>query len=167
MKEMFHLTLILIAVLVLSFGNPAVAAVRNMENLPGLPIGSLRTELPEKTWRQLAHEPIKAYLVVRGQVVGGLIAGGRVIRSEGNGVYDKVAVQMADGMQLYHFGTGSRIPPTVIVHVIIYQLPKGEHAFALAQNDSVGEANLIYSRSIRIRFLGLANQKAPATKPKK
>jgi hypothetical protein len=45
------------------------------------------------------------------------------------------------------------------VHILIYQLPKGEHAFALAQNDSVGDANLIYSRSIKMRYLGLAGAK--------
>lgn len=160
-------TFLPVVIALLTFGASATAAVRNMENLPGLPTASLRTELPAKVWQKLAHEEIKAYLVVRGQVVAGVVAGSRVIRSEGNGVYDRVAVQLANGMQLYHFGTGSRIPPTVIVHILIYQLPKGEHAFALAQNDTVGDANLIYSRSIRVRFLGLANQKAPAPKPKK
>lgn len=167
MKKVFPLAFIIISVLGLWFANPAAGAVRNMENLPGLPTASLRTELPAKVWQQLAREPIKAYLVVRGQVVGGIVSGSRVVRSEGNGVYDKVAVQMANGMQLFHFGTGSRMPPSVIVHILIYQLPKGEHAFALAQNDSVGDANLIYSRSLRMRFLGLANEKAPPAKPKK
>jgi hypothetical protein len=53
------------------------------------------------------------------------------------------------------------------VHVVIYQLPKGEHAFALAQDDTVGDANLIYSRSLRVRFLGLKGAPDPGTKQKK
>jgi hypothetical protein len=35
-------------------------------------------------------------------------------------------------------------------------LPKGEHAIALAQNDIVCDSNLIYSRSVMLRYLGLA-----------
>ena len=92
--------------------------------------------------------------LVRGQIIDNKVFGARVVHSEGNGVYDKVSVQMANGMDLDAFTTGSRLPPSVIVHVLIYQLPKGEHAFCLAQNDTVGDANLIYSRSIRMRYLG-------------
>src|SRR5207244_709413 len=109
--------------------------------------------------------PIKAWIVVRAQVVNNKVAGARIARSEANGVYDKVAVQMANGMELYSFETGSRLHASVLVHILIYQLPKGEHAFALAQNDKVGDANLIYSRSIKMRYLGLAGAK-PETKKK-
>jgi hypothetical protein len=82
------------------------------------------------------------------------------------GVYDKASVQIANGMQLYTDVTASRLPPSVVVHVLIYQLPKGEHALAIAQDDSLGASNFIYSRSLRMRFLGLANQKQPAPGPK-
>jgi hypothetical protein len=54
-----------------------------------------------------------------------------------------------------------------LVHVLVYQLPKGEHALAFAQDNTLGASNFIYSRSIRMRFLGLANQKAPAPGPSK
>jgi hypothetical protein len=137
-----------------------------MANLPGVPAAGLRAYLPAEAYQRLINEPIKAWIVVRGQIVGNKVVGARVARSEGNGVYDKVSLQMANGMELYSFDTGSRLPSSVLVHVLVYQLPKGEHAIALAQNDSVGDANLIYSRSIMLRYLGLANQKAPASKPK-
>ena len=135
-----------------------------MANLPGLPVAGLRSYLPQEAYRKLINEPIKAWILVRGQVVNNKVAGARVARSEANGVYDKIAVQMADGMELYSFETGSRLKPSVLVHILIYQLPKGEHAFALVQNDSVGDANLIYSRSIKLRFLGLAGAKPATTK---
>ena len=58
----------------------------------------------------------------------------------------------------------SRIPATVLIHVFIYGLPdKSEDALTVAQNDAVGAANLIYSRSLMMRHLGLANQQ-PARK---
>ena len=136
-----------------------------MANLPGLPVAGLRTYLPPDAYAKLINAPIKAWIVVRGQIINNKVFGARVIRSEANGVYDKISVQMADGMELYSFDTGSRLPSSVLVHIHIYQLPKGEHAFALAQNDSVGDANLIYSRSIKLRYLGLAGATPPAKKP--
>jgi hypothetical protein len=161
------LRILLVPLVLFSIFFTAAAAgdVRTMANLPGLPVAGLRSYLPEEAYRRLINAPIKAWIVVRGQIVNNKVAGGRIARSEANGVYDKVAIQMADGMVIYSFQTGSRMPASVLVHILIYQLPKGEHAFALAQNDSVGDANLIYSRSIKMRYLGLAGAK-PETKKK-
>jgi hypothetical protein len=158
------LRLVPLALLLVFIAAPATAEVRTMATLPGVPAVGLRSVLPQEAYQKLINAPIKAWIMVRGQIIDNKVYGARVVRSEANGVYDKVSVQMANGMELYTFTTGSRLPPSVIVHVLIYQLPKGEHAFCLAQNDSVGDANLIYSRSIRMRFLGLAGAAPPAKK---
>lgn len=130
-----------------------------MANLPGLPVAGLRTYLPQEAYNRLINAPIKAWIVVRGQIVNNKVSGARIAHSEANGVYDKISIQMANDMELYSFETSSRLHPSVVVHVLIYQLPKGEHAFALAQNDTVGADNLIYARSIKMRYLGLAGAK--------
>jgi hypothetical protein len=140
---------------------------RTMLDLPGVPATGLRSVLPADAYLKLVNEPVKAWIRLRGQIVNSKVAGARVIRSEGGGVYDKVSVQIANGMQLYTDVTTSRLPPAVLVHVLVYQLPKGEHAIALAQDDSLGKSNFIYSRSLRMRFLGLANEKTPPSGPKK
>ena len=140
---------------------------RSMLDLPGFPAAGLHVYLPAEAYTRLVNAPVKAYLQLRGQIINSTVASSRVIHSEGGGVYDKASVQIANGMQVYTDVTASRLPPSVLVHVVIYQLPKGEHAIALAQNDSLGASNFIYSRSLRMRFLGLANQQAPAAKPKK
>ena len=139
--------------------------VRTMANLPGLPVAGLRTYLPDEAYKRLINAPVKAWLMVRGQIIDNKVFGARVVHSEASGVYDKVAVQLANGMELDSARTGSRLPPSVIVHILIYQLPHGEDAFCLAQNDSVGDSNLIYSRSIKMRSLGLKNGTPPAKKP--
>ncbi len=140
---------------------------RTMLDLPGFSAAGMRAYLPADAYYKLTNEPVKAWLQLRGQIINSKVAGARVIHSEGGGVYDKVAVQIANGMELYTDVTASRLPPSVVVHVLVYQLPKGEHALAIAQDDSLGASNFIYSRSLRMRFLGLANQKAPASQPKK
>lgn len=159
---------LLIALVVLSacFGNE-VASARTIQDLPGLPPAVLKHHLPANIYRRLAREPVKAHLVLRGQIIGNAVAGARVIRSEGNGVYDKAAVQIANGMRLWSSSIGTRLPPNVVVHILIYQLPKGEHAIALAQDDTVGDTNLIYSHSIRMEFLGLKGATDSAPKRKK
>jgi hypothetical protein len=139
---------------------------RTMLDIPGFSAAGMRAYLPAEAYSRLVNEPVKAWILLRGQIVNSKVAGARVIHSEGGGVYDKAAVQIANGMDLYTDITASRLPPSVVVHVLVYQLPKGEHALALAQDDSLGASNFIYSRSLRMRFLGLANQKAPAPKKK-
>ena len=147
--------LIVLVVLSAWFAGKNDAAARTMHDLPGLPLIVLKHELPKDTYAQLSRVPVKAYLVVRGQVVGNVVQGTRVIRSEGNGVYDKAALQLASGMTLYTSALGSRVPQTALVYILVYQLPKGEVALVLAQDDSAGDTNLIYSRSVRVFNLGL------------
>lgn len=166
MKALPRLLFSLAATGLLLTAAPAVHA-RSMLDLPGFPAASLRVYLPAEAYSKLANEPVKAWIQLRGQIVNSKVVGAHVVKSEGGGVYDKASVQIANGMEVYTDVTASRLAPAVIVHVLVYQLPKGEHAFAFAQDDSLGASNFIYSRSIRMRFLGLANQKAPAPKPKK
>jgi hypothetical protein len=139
-----------------------------MLDIPGVPAAGLRSVLPAEAYSRLVNEPIKAWILVRGQVLNNKVAGARIAHSEANGVYDKVALQMAEHMTVYSDIVGSRVPATVLIHVLIYGLPdKGEDALAIAQNDAVGAANLVYSRSLMMRHLGLANQPAPASNKKK
>ena len=144
----------------------ARADARSMLELPGFPAAALHVYLPAEAYSRLVNAPVKAWIQLRGQIVNSKVAGARVVRSEGGGVYDKASVQIANGMQVYTDVTASRLPPSVLIHVVIYQLPKGEHAIALAQDDSLGASNFVYSRSLRMRYLGLANQKQPAPGPK-
>lgn len=139
---------------------------RSMLDLPGFPAAGLHVYLPAEAYTRLVNAPVKAYLRLRGQIINSKVAGSRVIHSEGGGVYDKASVQIANGMEIYTDVTASRLPPSVLIHVVIYQLPKGEHAIALAQDDSLGASYFVYSRSLRMVYLGLANQKQPAPGPK-
>jgi hypothetical protein len=144
----------------------APADARTMLDLRGFPAAGLHVYLPAEAYSKLVNAPVKAWIQLRGQIVNSKVAGSRVVHSEGGGVYDKASVQIANGMQVYTDVTASRLPPSVLIHVVIYQLPKGEHAIALAQDDSLGASNFVYSRSLRMRYLGLANQKQPAPGPK-
>lgn len=123
---------------------------------------------PNDAFQRLVNAPVKACILVRGQVANNKVFGARVAHSEANGVYDKAAMQMAQSMEVYSEIAGTNVPASVLVHVLIYGLPdKSEGALAIAQNDAVGASNLVYSRSLMMRHLGLAKTDAPASKPKK
>src|SRR4051812_45395673 len=101
----------------------AFGDARTMLTIPGFPVVGLRSYLPQESYLKLVNEPVKACIMLRGQIINDKVAGARVMRSEANGVYDKASVQIANGMQLYTFSAGSRIPHSVVVYVLIYQLP--------------------------------------------
>ena len=168
MTSMFNRFLLLGLFAILAIA-PAKTLARTMADLPGVPLAGLRTYLPQEAYDKLIHAPIKAWIVVRGQIYGTKIAGARVTHSEGNHVYDKACLVMAGQMDVYTDMTASRIAPAVLVNVFIFQLPNGnEDALGYAQDDSLGASNFIYSRSLIMRTLGVAKQQQPSpAKPKK
>jgi hypothetical protein len=156
---------IAIAILVIFVAAPRNSSARSMLDISGLPASALQVYMPHEAYSRLVNAPIKAYILVRGQVSNNKVSGARIAHSEANGVYDKIAMQMATNMTVYSDISSSRLHPNVFVHVLIYGLPdNSEDALAIAQNDAVGSANLVYSRSLMMRHLGLANGKQPAKK---
>ena len=166
--SMKNLLVPLVALLGLSILFAAPAGARTMLDIPAVPAAALRVYLPQQAYQKLINAPVKAYIQVRGQVSSNKVAGARVVHSEASGVYDKIALQMANSMTVYSDIIGTRIPVTVLIHVLIYGLPdNSEDALAIAQNDAVGTANLIYSRSLMMRHLGLAGGKPSNPRKKK
>jgi hypothetical protein len=164
MKSLLH-RVILFAIVMTVAAAPVTMSARSMLDVPGLPVSALAVYMPKEAYQRLANAPIKAYILVRGQVANNKVAGARVAHSEANGVYDKIAIQMATNMQVYSDIASSRLHSNVLIHVLIYGLPdNSEDALAIAQNDAVGSADLVYSRSLMMRHLGLANGKQPAKK---
>jgi hypothetical protein len=157
--------LIAIAILLAIAASPGNLSARSMLDVPGLPASALQVYMPHEAYAKLVNAPIKAYVLVRGQVANNKLTGARIAHSEANGVYDKIAMQMATGMTVYSDISSTRLHTNVLVHVLIYGLPdNSEDALAIAQNDAVGSANLVYSRSLMMRHLGLANGQKPKKK---
>jgi hypothetical protein len=158
---------IAIAILTTLIAAPINSSARSMLDIPGLPASALQVYMPHEAYSRLVNAPVKAYVLVRGQVANNKVSGARIAHTEANGVYDKIAMQMATSMTVYSDISASRLHTNVLVHVLIYGLPdKSEDALAIAQNDAVGSANLVYSRSLMMRHLGLANGQQPAKKKK-
>ena len=162
MKFMF--SRFLFPALVITFAvAPLNASARTMRDIPGVSLAGLRTYMPQEAYDRLISAPIKAWIVIRGQIVGTKISGARVVHSEGNHVYDKVCLRMAGEMEVMTDVTASRLAPAVVVNVFIFQLPNGnEDALGYAQDDTLGASNFIYSRSLIMRTIGVSKQKQPS-----
>ena len=157
---------ILFLILIAVFGaTPLKVSARTMADLPGVPVAGLHSYLPAAAYDRLIHAPIKAWIVVRGQIIGNKITGARVVHSEGNHVYDKVSLRMAGEMEVYTDMTASRVAPAVSVNIFIFGLPNGqEDMFGYAQDESLGASNFIFSRSLIMRTIGLPS-KQPQHQP--
>ena len=123
----------LIAMLLLLGGvTPDYAAqvagnVRTIKNLPGLPREALRNSVSKKFYRSLEISPVEAWIIARAPLANSSAANAKVIRSDANGVYDELAVKLANDLKVSGLDyTESRIPLShADVHLLVYKIADG------------------------------------------
>src|SRR6266481_6343948 len=69
MKFMFSRFVFLALVITFAVA-PLNASARTMADLPGVPLAGLHAYLPLEAYNKLVNAPIKAWIVVRGQIIG-------------------------------------------------------------------------------------------------
>jgi hypothetical protein len=113
------------------------APIRTIQNLPKFPLQALRSGVGRKLYGSLAISPISAWLTARAAVVGGRSMGAKIIHSEGNGAYDQMLLEMANGYSISGQNTiESRLAnDTLNVHLLIYEVKDGKMAVSVAHND--------------------------------
>lgn len=137
----------LLLVWVLTFSTASAGdKVRTVSDIPGLSKLVLQRTLSATIYKHLVVSPVEAWIAVRGQLSGSHIFSAKVIHSEGNGVYDKYALQLTRNWTLSgHFQTGSNIPTTpVVLNVLIYQIADGTMAASFPCIDDAGGNQLDY-----------------------
>lgn len=123
---------LLAAFVLLTLTSAGVAAptrqpVRTINNLPGLPKESLRNSVSRKFYKSLEVSPVEAWIVVRATLANSRAMGGKVIRSEAGGVYDSMALMIADKMEvsgLDRTESQHRLSE-LMVHLLIYKIADG------------------------------------------
>ncbi len=89
--------LLLLAAAFPVLGAPPPANIRTIKNLPNFPIESLRVGINRPLFRSLTVSPISVWLVARAALIGGHSANAKIIHPEGNGAYDQLLLEMANG----------------------------------------------------------------------
>lgn len=119
---------------------------KSIKDIPAAKDALLRTVSP-KFYQSLLVSPVQSWVVARGTLLNDHLTGVRVVRSELGGEYDRVALELANNLQIVDYTRSdmSSAPRTVLVHLLIYQIADGTMAISFAHFDEAGGNQLRYS----------------------
>ena len=146
MKTLLLPALILTAFLDAS-SSPPLAEGRTIKDVSAvIPLRILQRSVSPKFYKSLRVSPIKEWIVVRGQLSGTRLSGARIVRSSLNGVYDRLALDLADEVRIAGaFSLGKTVPThSVLMHLLIYQIADGTMALSFAHLDHPGGEQMQY-----------------------
>lgn len=131
------LTPLVLAIAVQIFAAAPCASARTVQEIPNFPLQALRSGVGQKLYSSLVISPVSAWVMARAAVVNGHTMGAQIIHSEGNGVYDKALVAMANDYTVTGANTTeTRLQKdTLNVHLLIYDLKDGKMAVCFSHNE--------------------------------
>jgi hypothetical protein len=134
-----------LALTVLLLGSQLVVA-RSISDIPAAKEALLRIVSP-KFYRSLVISPIEGWVVVRGTLMNDHLAGARIARSDLGGSYDRLALELANNLQIVDYTRVERSgpAPTVLVDLLVYKIADGTMAMSFAHFDDAGGNQLRYS----------------------
>jgi hypothetical protein len=130
-------TPLIIATIFQIFAAAPPASARTVLEIPNFPLQALRSGVGKKLYSSLAISPVSAWVMARASVLNGHTGGAQIIHSEGNGVYDKALLAIANDYTV----TGGNMTETRLakdtlnVHLLIYDLKDGKMAVCFSHND--------------------------------
>ena len=133
----YLLALFVIAAAIQSHAAQQPASGRTIQNIPNFPLQALRSGVGRKLYSSLAISPVAAWVSARAAVVNGHTMGAQITHSEGNGVYDKALLAMANDYTITGQNTTeSRLQKDSLnVHLLIYDIKDGKMAIVFSHND--------------------------------
>jgi hypothetical protein len=124
----------------------AASTSRRLSDIPGARESLLRIVSP-RFYRTLLISPVEGWIVVRGQLAAGThLFGARIIHSELGGAYDQLALDLANNLVVIgypHIELGDPTP-TILLHVLLYQIKDGRLAISFAHFDGAGGSQMRY-----------------------
>jgi hypothetical protein len=138
-------SVLLVCLLLIDRADAALAS-RTINDIPGARESLLRIVSP-KFYKTLLISPIEGWIVVRGQLAGGTrIFAPAVSHSELGGDYDELALDLARNLVVIgypHVELGDSTP-TVLVHLLVYQIKDAKFAVSFAHFDTAGGSQMRY-----------------------
>lgn len=154
MKPLITL-LILLGFLGANASARALAQERTLPDINVIPTRVLQRSISRKFYKSLLISPIQGWIVVRANLAGTRLSGMRVIHSELNGAYDSLALQRAKEVRIAGYRATERPnrPPSVLLHLMIYQIADGTMALSFAHLDEPGGDQMEYWGCARLAVL--------------
>ena len=128
---------------------------RTLTDLKVIPTRVLLRAISPKFYKSLLVSPVEGWIVVRGNLAGTRLSGFKITRSDVGGTYDAKALQLASDVRFAGNYTLDRpnTPPSVLVHLLIYQIADGTMALSFAHFDEPGGDQMQYYGCARLAVL--------------
>ncbi len=118
--------------------SPSFAALATPGSIRDVPEArdSIRRIVSRGFYKSLLISPVKGWVTVRGLLNGTRVINARVVRSDLNGEFDQLALELANNLEVLNYlRSESRIPTTpVLLHVLLYRIADGTLAVAETRN---------------------------------
>lgn len=126
--------------------SPGLAPARSISDIPAAKEALLRIVSP-KFYRSLLISPVEGWVVVKGALMNDHLAGARVVRSELGDEYERLALDLANNLQIVDLTRTGIMGPSrsVFVHLLVYRIADGTMAMSFAHLDESGGNQLRYS----------------------
>ncbi|MDQ6622439.1 MAG: hypothetical protein M3Y86_02990 [Verrucomicrobiota bacterium] len=127
---------------------------RTLTEIKIIPTEILQRTISPQFYQSLLVSPIEGYVLVRASLSGANLVGARVIHSELDGAYDRLALDLAKETQIagyYHIE--SRSPASVLLHVLVYKIADGTMVLSFVNFDGAGGNQMQYYGCAKLRVL--------------
>lgn len=137
-----------------AFGASSSSKGKTLTELKVIPARVLQRSISPKFYKSLLISPVEGWITVRAQLAGTRLSGMRVIKSDLNGAYDSLALKLASEVRLSGgFSTDRNTTPSVLLHLLIYQIADGTMALSFAHFDEPGGDQMAYYGCARLAVL--------------
>jgi hypothetical protein len=100
--------------------------------------------LSPKFYKSLLISPVEGWITVRADRSGDRLIGPRIVRSDLNGKFDSLALELASNLKVRSRIYGSLLPRDVLLHVVVYRIADGDLAVSFAHLDDPEGAQVRY-----------------------
>jgi hypothetical protein len=154
MKAIFLSVLILAATIVRSDAASSSKG-QTVTDLKVIPTRVLQRFISRKFYQSLLISPVEGMITVRAQLSGTRLSGARVIKSDLKGAFDALALKLASEVRMAgNFSTERpNTPPSVLLHLLIYNIADGTMALSFAHLDEPGGDQATYYGCAKLAVL--------------
>ena len=137
---------VLVSIIFVTVGFGAPPRPRTIGDIPEAHVALQRGVSP-KFYKSLLISPIEGWIIVRGQLSGDHLVATKLVRSDLNGEFDSLALELANNLNVHASKQTSTLSGArnVLLHVLVYQAADGKLAISFANLEEPGGTQLKYT----------------------
>lgn len=138
-----------------SFAASPSAKGRMLTDIKVIPTRVLQRSVSPKFYKSLLISPLEGWITVRANLSGTSLSGAKIIRSELQGLFDPLALQLTKEAQV----TGNyslenpNAKPSVLLHLLVYEIADGTMVLSFVHLDGPGGDQSEYYGCARLLVL--------------